>query len=81
MAGRALRAAEHYFIRQDKQDFMDSNILKTGSIQIFRCIGISSLLMYSLDTTLDPQIAQIPQMLYRKYIRDRSKVAWRSYLG
>jgi hypothetical protein len=52
-----------------------------GSIQSSRCIEISALLIYSLDTTLDPQITQIPQTVYGKCIRDRSKVAWRSYLG
>jgi hypothetical protein len=80
MAGKALRAAEN-LIRQDEQDFMDSKASKNGLIQSFRCIEISSFLIYSLDTTLDPQITQIPQTLYRKCIRDRSKVAWRSYLG
>ena len=79
MAGRDLRAAGN-LMRQDGQDFMDLEASKNGSIQGFRCIGMSSLLMYALDMTLDLQIAQIPQTLYRKCIRDRSKVAWRSYL-
>ena len=74
MAVRAPRAAEN-IIRQDRQDFKDLEASKNGLLQRFRCIGISFLLIYPLETTPDPQITQIPQTLYRKCLRDRSKVA------
>jgi hypothetical protein len=44
-------------------------------LEKLRFTGVRFWLKYLLDTDSDPQITQIPQTLYRKCIRDRSKVA------
>ena len=72
---RVPRATENYFIRQDQQDLRNLKVPKSRWLERLRLTGVWFLLKYLLDTDSDPQITQIPQTLYRKCIRDRSRVA------